>query len=160
MYGGYSGIGSMGNNYSGFNSFSSTRSLQGAPGFPQSSQDLRNQGNQDPSRKNLLEEWFKMMGGLKSVLELGFAAIAIANFYTHLSAMGKKIVGAIKRVISAIFNFLQKRVSGTVFSKLANPTTRMGAFKKMMIVSVRVLSVLLLCLAAKLKNEIRKDSHE
>lgn len=120
MYGGYSGLGSVGSTYGGLNSYSNVRSLQGSYPSPQG-HDPRNPNNQDPSRKNLIEEWFKMMGGLKSVLELGFAAIAIANFYTHLSAMAQKIVGGIKRVMGVIFNFLQKKVAGTLFSKLARP---------------------------------------
>lgn len=163
MYGGYSGYASMGNNYGGLNSYSSPRSNRGGYGSPQGPNDPRDQNNQDPersSRKNIMQEWFKMMGGLKSVLELGFAAITIVNFYTHISTMAKKIAGVIKGVMGAIFSFLHKRVAGTVLSKLTDPSTRMRALKKITISFVRVLSVLLLCLAAKLKNEIRKESNE
>jgi hypothetical protein len=40
----------------------------------------------------LFEEWFKMMGGLRSILELGFAAIALANFWTRSSEIFKRFL--------------------------------------------------------------------
>lgn len=92
------------------------------------------------------------MGGLRSILELGLAAIAIANFYSHISAMTKKIAEVIKTMLGGIMKFLHKRVTGRVISKLTNPNTRTRALKHVLVSFVRVFSVLLLCLAAKLRS--------
>jgi hypothetical protein len=101
-----------------------------------------------------------MMGGLQSIVQLGFAAIAIANFYTHLSAMGKKLVAMLKSLTGTILTFLNRRVTGKILGKLKNPETRMRTVKGVILNFVRVFSVVLLCLAAKLKSEIRRDAQD
>lgn len=45
------------------------------------------------------------MGGLRSIVELGFAAIAIANFYSHTSEMAKKLFQFLKSTTANIFSF-------------------------------------------------------
>ena len=47
-----------------------------------------------------------MMGGLRSILEIGMAGLAVANFYSHVSAMAKKSVKVIKSMLSAILRFM------------------------------------------------------
>ena len=69
----------------------------------------------------MFEEWFKMMGGLQSILQLGMAAITIANFYTHLSTMAKQLASVIKGMAASIMKFLHKKVGVTIFGKIANP---------------------------------------
>jgi len=101
-----------------------------------------------------------MMGGLRSIIELGFAAIAIANFYTHLSTMAKKLAGVIKNMATSITSFLQRKVGSKIMTSLADPETRMKTVKKVVVNFVRVFSLLLMCLAAKLKTEIRQDQND
>jgi len=95
----------------------------------------------------VFEEWFKMMGGLRSIIELGFAFIAVANFYTHISSMAKKLAETAKHMLGGMFNFLKGRVGGNV-QKLKNPRT----LRKVILNFVRVFSVVLIVLAAKLKE--------
>lgn len=162
MYGGLSG---MGNSYGAGQSYSNFSRLGRSYGAPagMSQPGLPNNQDQDPQRnprKAIFEEWFKMMGGLRSVIELGFAAIAIANFYTHLSAMASKLAGMVKSMMSSIINFINKRLTGKMLSKLTNPETRLKTLKGLLLNITRVFSTLLLCLAFKLKFEIRRDSDE
>ena len=42
--------------------------------------------------KKVVEEWFKMMGGLRSILELGMAFLALTNFCITTSALMKKLL--------------------------------------------------------------------
>ena len=97
-----------------------------------------------------------MMGGLRSILELGLAAIAIANFYTHISAMAKKLIEVIKRMVGGIANFIQNKVGARIIGKLSNPETRWKTIKNVVVNFVRVFAVLLVCLAAKLRTEIKR----
>lgn len=72
--------------------------------------------------------------------------------------MASKIAGLVKSMLSGLINFINKRLAGKVLSKLANPETRIKTIKNMLVNVVRLFSILLLCLAAKLKTEIRRDS--
>ena len=92
-----------------------------------------------------------MMGGLQSILQLGMAAIAIANFYNHLSSMAKKLIEVIKKMAGGIVSFIQNRMGAKIIGKLSNPETRMKALKSIVMNFVRVFAFLLICLAAKLK---------
>ena len=101
-----------------------------------------------------------MMGGLQSILQLGMAAIAIANFYSHISAMAKKLIEVIKKMAGGMVNFLHNKVGAKLVGKFTNPETRWKTIKNVIVTFVRVFGVLLVCLAAKLKTEIRKSPQE
>lgn len=60
-----------------------------------------------------------MMGGLRSIIELGFAAIAIANFYGHASDIVKKLTNFIKETGSKLLGFLNRTVGKRIISKFA-----------------------------------------
>lgn len=70
MYGGYPGLGSMGNNYSGLGSYGGLQRNYG-PALGANDPQRQNNQEQNPersTRKMIFEEWFKMMGGLRSIL--------------------------------------------------------------------------------------------
>lgn len=93
-----------------------------------------------------------MMGGLKSVLEIGMAGLAIANFYSHASTMASKLAGVIRKMMAWIFNFMGRRVFGKMVAGMSNSKMRMKMVKGVVINFVRVFSVVLLVVAAKLKG--------
>ena len=100
------------------------------------------------------------MGGLRSIIELGFAAIAIANFYTHISTMAKKLAEVIKNMATYITSFLQRKVGSKIITSFKDSETSMKTIKKIVVSFVRIFSVLLMCLAAKLKTEIKQDHQD
>ena len=106
------------------------------------------------------EEWFKMMGGLKSIIEIGFAMIAIANFYGHASTMAKKIASACQSMLSGLVHFVRTKMGFKLMNKLNNSEARTKALKGIILNFVRLFSGLLLCLAAKLKMELRQESQD
>mgnify|MGYP000073661029 CR=1 FL=1 len=93
-----------------------------------------------------------MMGGLNSIIQIGFAMIAIANFYSHVSTMAKKLAELCKSMTTSLLSFMKKRMGLKIIHKLGNPETRMKALKTVIINFVRAFSCVLLCLAAKMKS--------
>lgn len=63
-------------------------------------------------------------------------------------------------MLGGLLNILNKRIASKMVSKLSNPETRIKTIKNFALNFVRLFSVLLLCLAAKLKTEIKRDSEE
>ena len=101
-----------------------------------------------------------MMGGLQAIVQLGMAAIAIASLYTQLSAMTKKLIEVIKKMAGGIVNFMHQRVGAKIVGRFADPKTRMKTIKGALFNCVRVFALLLMCLAYKMKTEIRRDNEE
>ena len=97
------------------------------------------------------------MGGLNSVLEIGMAGLAIANFYGHASTMARKFAGVIKKMLTWIFDFMGRKVFGKMVAGMSNSKTRMKVVKGVILNFVRVFSVVLLVVASKLKGEIRRE---
>jgi hypothetical protein len=93
-----------------------------------------------------------MMGGLRSIIELGFACIAIANFYSHASDIVKKLTNFLKETGSKILGFLNRTVGKSIVSKFTEPETRMKTIKLLIINFVRGIAVLLLVLASKMRG--------
>ena len=97
-----------------YNSYSSPYSSYGSYGGYSSYGGLNNRGygsnmnnsndpNQNPQQPNqskqfliigrlVVEEYFKMMNGLRSILEIGFALVALTNFTSKSYELLKKIV--------------------------------------------------------------------
>jgi len=92
------------------------------------------------------------MGGLKSVIELGFAAIAIANFYSHASDIVKKLMNFVKETGTKLMGFVSRNLGDKIVSKFAEPTTRIKTIKSLAINLVRGVAILLLVLSAKLRG--------
>lgn len=99
-----------------------------------------------------------MMGGLRSIVELGFAAIAIANFYSHTSEMAKKLFQFLKSTTANIFSFLHSKITAKLVANLTEPSKRIKTLKAIIMNFIRVVAVMLLCLAAKMRTDIKKDS--
>lgn len=66
--------------------------------------------------------------------------------------MASKVAGLVKSMLSGLLNFLNNKIAGKMLSKLSNPETRIKTIKNVLVNFVRLLSILLLCLAAKLKT--------
>lgn len=93
-----------------------------------------------------------MMGGLRSVLDIGMALLAIANLYSHLSTMASKAAGVAKTLVGRILSFLYRSTGFRLVGQLSNPTIRVRTLKALMMTFVRLFSALLLCLTAKMKS--------
>ena len=53
-----------------------------------------------------MEEYFKMMGGLRSILELGFAGVALTNFGGQSWALIKRIASFLLQTSKKFASFL------------------------------------------------------
>lgn len=85
------------------------------------------------------------------------AGLAIANFYSHASAMASKLAAVIKKMLTWIYNFMGRRVFEKVVAGMSDSKTRMKMIKGVVVNFVRVFSVVLMVVAAKLKGEIRSE---
>lgn len=47
-----------------------------------------------------------MMGGLKSILEMGFAAIALVNFWTKSIEIYKKMMDSVQGIAKSLIAFI------------------------------------------------------
>lgn len=64
-----------------------------------------------------MEEYFKMMGGLRSMVEIGFSLVALGNFTTQSWQMIKKIVGFLLKTSHTLASKMAKL---NIFGKTAN----------------------------------------
>jgi fructoselysine-6-P-deglycase FrlB-like protein len=99
-----------------------------------------------------------MIGGLRSIIELGMAGIAIANFYNYASDIVKKMIDFIKSAGAKILKFLHRKFAAKMLNNLAQPDRRMKTIKALIFNFVRVVALLMLGLSAKLKMDIKKDN--
>lgn len=96
-----------------------------------------------------MEEYFKMMGGLRSMVEIGFSLVALGNFGSQSWELLKKIVGFLLKTSQS----LAQRVAGvTVFSDklvpvlekvLLIPQSSKGpSLKSKLLIALRIISAI------------------
>jgi hypothetical protein len=113
----------------------------------------------------VVEEYFKMMGGLRSMVELGFSMVALCNFGSKSWELLKKIVVFLARSSKKMFC----KLSGTshLVSKMAaafdaalmlSPNSKNGssALNKIYL-GLRVLAGLILLVSINLKTKLQRD---
>lgn len=62
-----------------------------------------------------------MMGGLRSILELGFAFLALANFCMTTSELLKKFFEFTKQKSQSIAKFLENKIPTKTISNMMSP---------------------------------------
>lgn len=65
-----------------------------------------------------------MMGGLRSILELGVAFLALANFCMTTSELMKKFMEFSKEKASSIAKFFESKIPTKTITKLMAPERR------------------------------------
>lgn len=65
-----------------------------------------------------------MMGGLRSILELGVAFLALANFCMTTSELIKKFMEFSKEKASSLAQFFQRKLPTKTISKIMAPERR------------------------------------
>jgi hypothetical protein len=110
------------------------------------------------SGKIIFEEWFKMMGGLRSILELGFAAIALANFCSRSAEIFKKFMEFGKQASKSMGNFIESKIPTKIFTNLSTPEKRGKAIKTIVMMVIRVFAALLLLLGFRLRRDIKLEA--
>lgn len=96
-----------------------------------------------------------MMGGLRSILELGFAAIALANFCSRSADIFKKFMEFGKQTSKSMGSFIESKLPTRIFTNLSSPEKRGKAIKTIVLMVVRVFAALLLLLGFRLRKDIR-----
>lgn len=97
-----------------------------------------------------------MMGGLRSILELGFAAIALANFWTRSTEIFKKLLETMQGMGKTLASFIESKLPTKVFTNLAHPSKRTKVLKSFILSFVRLFAFGLLCIGIKLRQDIIK----
>ena len=70
-----------------------------------------------------------MMGGLRSIVELGFAAIALANFWSRSAEIFKKFMEFGKQASKSMGSFIESKIPTKIFTNLSTPEKRGKAIK-------------------------------
>ena len=96
-----------------------------------------------------------MMGGLRSIVELGFAAIALANFWSRSAEIFKKFMEFGKQASKSMGSFIESKIPTKIFTNLSTPEKRGKAIKSIVLMVIRVFAALLLLLGFRLRRDIR-----
>lgn len=105
-YGGYGGYG----NYGGYGSSNSmgTINTTGMNNGVNPNQDPRRPPNEgkinNNSGRNFMEEYFKMMGGLQSMIQIGFSMVMFSSFTSQTWQLLKKVVSFLLKTSTKLFN--------------------------------------------------------
>ncbi len=95
------------------------------------------------------------MGGLRSILELGVAFLALTNFCITTSELLKKFTDFSKEKGHSIAKFLEERIPTKAISSLMNPERRGKVIKAIIVNTLRVLAAFLLVLGLKMRRDIK-----
>ena len=101
-----------------------------------------------------------MMGGLRSILELGFAMIALAQFWNTTSELSKKFLAYSKETLASLARFVESKLPREMLKSVTSPKRRVKTLKAVMLTVLRVFASVMLCLGVKLRMEIKKQAKE
>ena len=100
------------------------------------------------------------MGGLRSIVELGFAMIALAQFYNTTSELSKKFLAFAKDTLSSLARFVESKLPKQMMKSVTSPERRAKTLKTVFVAVLRVVTSVMLGLGIKLRMEIKKQARE
>lgn len=101
-----------------------------------------------------------MMGGMRSILELGFAGVAFMNFGTKALSIIKKIFLFLFKTSSSFLSFVAQYIPVEQLKNVVLMTTgSKGSLKweNLLISLVRITVVIFLAISYKLRNSIKYE---
>lgn len=82
------------------------------------------------------------MGGLRSILELGFAGVALANFWSRAVEIIKKMFGFLVETSAKFAKFVMSHLPKNLINGLGNPEQRQATILRILINLLRLFSLL------------------
>lgn len=110
--------------------------------------------------KRVFEEYFKMMGGMRSMLELGFAGVAFYNFGSKAWSLFKKIILFLLKTSKSFLGFFLKFIPVDQIKTVIVASTGSKSdlkFNNLLISIIRVSVVVLLAISYKMRNSIKDE---
>jgi hypothetical protein len=104
-----------------------------------------------------MEEWFKMMGGLRSILELGVAFLALTNFCITFSDLMKKFMAYSKETSLSMAKYIESKLPTKAIGRLISPEQRGKTLRSLLFVVLRVFAGLLLFLGLKMRRDFKRE---
>lgn len=95
------------------------------------------------------------MGGLRSILELGFAGVALANFGSQSWTLIKRIALFLLQTSKKFISFLGKFFPTTLFKKLtwtSNQSGNANSLGNTIFIIIRLVAAIGLAIGVKLRN--------
>ena len=107
--------------------------------------------------KQIMEEYFKMMGGLRSMVELGFAGIALANFWSKASEIATKVLTFLLEKCKSFAIWVSGKVPTNVIHKLVEAEHRPQAIKNILLSCFRFFAVSIILIGWKMSRDIKHE---
>lgn len=114
-----------------------------------------------------MEEYFKMMGGLQSMVQIGFSLLAFSSFTSQTWQLLKKVVDFLFKGIVKIFTKLSVIIGNSKINQLAKKMLLISvnsknglSIKNKFLVVLRVLAVLVIGISYWLKRGVERECAE
>lgn len=97
-----------------------------------------------------------MMGGLQSIIQMGFAMIALANFWGKGAEISKQFMSFSKATLKSVARFVESKLPKKLIKSMTSPENRGKTIKAVMMGVIRIFASVLLFLGFKLRMDIRR----